>query len=213
MGAIVAFKSKKELLNSTAETVQSVQELVETHYEIAVKLAQQILRTWGVKLVKEEVESAAGLALCQAAKGYQPKHQAKFTTYLHYFIKGALSESISFNRSCSDLLQKNQAEGSKEMMPSAEIEIAKVLKEVETTARADNPDQMLHLKQVRKECSKAIERLSSLEKVVIFQVDVLGYKVANLAIKLGYSRGYLSEIRSKAERQLRNNLGHLRMVA
>jgi len=200
MGNVIAFESSAKKAYET---------LIEDHYLVAKKMAQQILRSWGVNLADEEIESATGIAICQAAKRFRPSHQAKFTTYLHYFIKGALSESISFQRSCSDILESHSLQST----ALSEIALEEDSNEIESLPCKSDIDHEVYVKEVRRECNAAIASLSNLEKVVIFEVNVLGDKVATLAFRLGYSRGYLSEVRSRAEQQLRVQLSHLRNAA
>lgn len=207
MAKIIKFERRTAKVANQSNLVDSKTKLVNENFAVAIKLSKQILKAWGARMHQSEIESAVGIALCEAVRKYRPVNGAKFTTYLHYFLKGALSESIGFQISCIDSLKLPD-----KIDYSASHESSEVIDMNNLRAETD-VDREVYIKEIRRGVNKAIAKLSLIEKIVIYRADLLGCKVANLANEMGYSRGYLSEVRSKAERTLRHKLDHFREVA
>ncbi|MDR2642923.1 MAG: sigma-70 family RNA polymerase sigma factor [Planctomycetaceae bacterium] len=62
------------------------QKLVETHWNLAMKIANKYIRVYGWRA--EEVESAALFGLCIAASKFDPSFGCKFTTFATYVVTG-----------------------------------------------------------------------------------------------------------------------------
>lgn len=75
--------------------VEARNNLIEAHIETAQKLAATIMKRWNSRLPKEEVQSLANVALCEAAARFDPDRGVKFVTYLFYFIKGQLGVAVT----------------------------------------------------------------------------------------------------------------------
>jgi DNA-directed RNA polymerase sigma subunit (sigma70/sigma32) len=77
------------------EAVEARNNLIESHVEVAQKLAMNLMKRWNSRLPKEEVKSLANVALCEAAARFDETRGVKFVTYLFYFVKGQLGVAIT----------------------------------------------------------------------------------------------------------------------
>lgn len=165
--------------------------LILSHREGAMKLGRKILRKWGVTLDEDEVRSLADIALCEAAKGFDTEKGAQFVTYLYFYVKGELAREIGRRTKRDIPVELNE--------PTSVKRLERELQKGEVQAlSASSPEADLVVKQVRSKCKEALEVLSELEREVMVRVHVYDFKVASVARTLGYSRGYLSDIRKGA---------------
>ena len=70
-------------------------ELVIQHRTLASKLAKQFFRERGFRWAEwDDVESAAMLGLCEAARGFDPSRAQSFTTYAYIRIRGEMFDML-----------------------------------------------------------------------------------------------------------------------
>ena len=65
---------------------------------------------------------------------------------------------------------------------------------------------VLYAGQIHEHCRQAVHALNNLEQEVVSRVYLYGTKLAVAARELGYSRGYINEVRGKAIGKLRSSL-------
>lgn len=184
-------------------------DLILLHRTSARKLARRLMKQWSAALESDEVDSLADLALCEAAKGFNPRRNTKFTTYLFYFIRGALIRAI---KESSEQAQAYDFGESMEALSSQEGEEMPSLDSTYDKSHSC-PERETYRQEIVGLCNQALAKLSKLEQRVVFEVNIAEVKVAALARKLGFSRGYLSEVKTAAHRKLRPELVHLKEAA
>ena len=64
-------------------------------------------------------------------------------------------------------------------------------------------DEQVIAKELKATCKKALDNLQPLERKVVLEVCIFEKKVAKVARSLGYSRGHVSETRTKAVNKMR----------
>ena len=143
-------------------SVEEQHALILEHRESARKVARTILRKWNVVMGADEIDSAADLALCEAAHGYRPKASATFMTYLFYFIKGCLSRAIHSNlsASCSTLLGESNSDHISCPDPDDDHRTPAVERRTSSSQEEENyaaPDKVLYLSELQGRCRQALE--------------------------------------------------------
>ena len=188
----------------------STHEIIISHRITARKLARHMLKRWNARLDQEEIDSVADLALCEAARGFDPKEGSAFSTYLFYFLKGSLIKAMQMNKgviinvsTCDgDMRKRTYGDGVQDQYIVDD-----------TKGSLDDPDSPnsspergFYLLEIRRKCNEALLALSNLEREVVVKVHIFDYKVATVARRLGYSRGHISNMRKVALKKLQNQL-------
>lgn len=190
------------------KTINSdMHELIVSEKPAALRVARKILREWQSELDFDDVEGAVNLALCEAAKGYDPKHGTKFSTYLFFYIQGMLADAVAFSAGGKGaaILNKDQ-----EAQPIAQEEADLVC---DLDSRTDTPETLCERKELIERVAGILTGLSQAAQQVVLEVDLLEWKLAVVARKIGYSRGYLSEIRRQAHLRLGADLNEFKIAA
>lgn len=194
--------------DKTAAFSPTKNELILQHREAAQKIARHIIRRWGARVEIDDVSSAADIALCEAASRYVPMARSTFTTYLFYFIKGAMVQLIKEEGASSKLLSEDfDAAAAEHTFEQA------AAGEQEPSEEFSGPERQVFLKELRIHCNQAWLRLSGLERDIIMHVHVMGNNVTTVAKKLGYSRGHISMLSSAAVRKMRSDLDSFKDAA
>jgi len=183
-------------------------QLIAASRDKAVSVAYKLLRGWGATLERDEVVSAVDLALCVAARRFQPELQVNFLTFAFYSIRGILIRTIKSRiehqetayglgryESDADGLLAGEASGDHPLMESsgaAELECS--------------PEHQFHLAELKSKCHEAFQQLGEFERKIVYWVDFKGHNVSATAKRLGYSRGHASMLRSLALRKMRAEL-------
>ena len=68
--------------------------LILAYREFAGRLARSFLRRWKAFMEPEELISVVDLALVESAQNFDPTRGTKFTTLLHYHLRGRLIRAI-----------------------------------------------------------------------------------------------------------------------
>ncbi len=186
-----------------SEAANPINQLILNNRVAAFRLAKHSLRRWRITIPIDEIQSAADLALCEAAQNFDPSRKTAFTTFLYYHLKGTLLSYLSSNKlpRIANIERASLAQGSSE---------SEALDGVIMTESGQSPEQETYLKEIRGECNEALSNLSALERLIVIRVNVLEDKVANVARQIGYSRGHVSSLNSNATRRVRAALEHLK---
>lgn len=160
------------------------------------RMAKSSLRRWGVRFEDDEIQSAADLAICEAAKRYDSKKGAAFSSFVYFYLKGILIGQI---RTIVQQRSNEIIDGS--LSAPLEIEPGAVLRN-EPASSEMGPDEACHRSFVRAKVSSALSKLSSSERSVLCMSDILEVPMTEVAISLGYSRGHLHEIRRRARKNI-----------
>lgn len=192
---------KKQLFS-----LKNYQELVLNERTIGRKLAHHILRAWGATMEESQVNSVVDLAVCEAAVKFDRKRKVKFSTYLFYYLKGALKREIAFeaavtpmpidDHSIFDGIEQARKKGDSRHYADPALYIND----------SSNPERDTHKTQCRQACLQALSKLGALEKQVMEATCILDLKVTAVARNLGYSRGYISDVKTQGKRKLRKML-------
>ena len=187
-------------------TIEEKNKLILENREQGQKIACSILRKWDCRLELEEVESLVDLSLCEAVKNYDPNKGASFITFLYYHLRGNLIRTINTRATRSPLplefTDENLESGfiGKERINQAEIA------EVMGSERATQPDALCEHRQLCKIAEEACDKLSELEKEIIFNIYLQEAQVTKLAKDLKYSRCHISRLKTSAIKKLRSEV-------
>ena len=183
---------KDDLFLSQNDRCRREQMILENR-KAAKHMAVSLLARWGAGLEEDEIDSIRDLALCEAAKNYRAEKGTQFLTYFHFFLRGFLIQEF----------RKRVSQSESDMDMEHSIQLNSAAQEFMDRGGFQMPDEALYQQEIRERCEEAIEELSPIEKRVLTKVELLGCKVARVARELGYSRGYVSEVRSRACEKLR----------
>jgi RNA polymerase sigma factor (sigma-70 family) len=157
----------------------SVQERIERHLEIAVKMAFSMLSKWRFQLPKQEVRSIASVALCEAAARFDDSKGVTFGTFLFSYVRGHLLKELtaSYNRKRRFVLENDF----ERVGPAAE-----------------NPEDMFVRSELVSLLSQLRQRLTPLENTVLDHCFVDEMSVVDVAREVGFSRGHISRLKKEA---------------
>jgi RNA polymerase sigma factor (sigma-70 family) len=166
----------------------------------ALRIARSLLRRWNLFFDISEAQSIADMALCEAARNFDFDRGTRFITYLFPFIKGSLIAEMKRSRGDRAYGIEHIKDSGFESHDSYREHTEVGLKnEYDSIAdQGASPEELSYHQEIKVICQKALDSLLPLERDTIVGVDIMGDKVAQFARKIGYSRPYLSSIRSKA---------------
>lgn len=176
----------------------SKMELVMNHRTSALRIARSLLRRWNTFLDLSEIQSISDMALCEAVRGFDETRGTRFVTYLFPFIKGALiAELKSCQRDSVSLSQvANGSSNAGEYGTDSNGGVG-AIPEI-AADESCSPEHQTYRQELRVLCNKALDSLQPLEREALIGVDIFDHKVAQLARRIGYSRPYLSSVRTRA---------------
>jgi RNA polymerase sigma factor (sigma-70 family) len=181
---------------TTAILSECKKELIMNNRTSALKIARSLLRRWGVYMDTTEVQSITDIALCEAARGFDLMRGTNFITYLFPYIKGALVTELKFSKRMLNTISATaNCEGNQQSSDDEHsmYEISEYAIDEQTT-----PEHLTYRGELRKLCREALNSLLPLEREALIAVDICEDKVAVFARKIGYSRPYISSVRTKA---------------
>ncbi len=169
-------------------------ELVIENRTAALRIARSLLRRWNLFLDLSEVQSLADIALCESVRSFDESRGTKFSTYLYPYIKGVLiAELKSVKR---DQLHHSSAMASTHGSDESQETESPIYDRV--ADESASPEHHTYRGELREICARALDALQPLERETLLGVHVMEHKVAQLARRIGYSRPYLSSIRTRA---------------
>jgi RNA polymerase sigma factor (sigma-70 family) len=184
------------------------EELVVNNRTTAQKLARSLLRRWACHMDMDEVTSIADLALCEAARRFDPTRNIQFITFLFHFVRGGLVAEIRRCRASSATIFESDLRSSAERSGTESDNrdhgaVLSAMSSETPTESVENPERAFYLGELRSLCKEAMNELNELERTALINIHVLDEKVARLARRVGYSRGHLSMVRTNAIRKIR----------
>lgn len=170
--------------------------LILDHQKFAENMAWKLLKQWQIRLNRDEVTSDACLALCAAARTFDPLRGVAFSTLLFHHVRGVLLKHVT-------KLVKHQR------VTQAAWSAAKDGNEDELQAvmphGADDaltPEHHQVNRENRSGFLAALSILSPLERRVIEKWIFEDKSLVDVAAELGYSRGHISRLKSLALEKL-----------
>ncbi len=172
-------------------------DLVMENRTAALRIARSLLRRWNLFLDISEVQSLADIALCEAVRGFDESRGTRFITYLFPYIKGVLiSELKSIQKDRMHRSADSHDHGASEDN-HLESEMVEMVADESTS-----PEHQTYRAELRVICDMALKTLQPIEREALIGVHVMDDKVAQLARRIGYSRPYLSSVRTRAIEKL-----------
>jgi len=194
---------KKEDTNKLL-SLEEQRQLVVTHFIDGKQMAAAMLKKWGAYLEEQELDSIVGLSLCEAASHFKPKLGVRFTSFLYYYLKGNLIRSIvEKKRSNGNNIQEHN-DCSSYVKHTSTVHAELCLGNL--AANSEVPYFSLFRQQIVTKLSSAISHLNQSEQKVIKGIYIDGTRATVLADQLQVSRSYVSEIKARALRKLREEL-------
>jgi len=203
--------SKKTQVLGDAE----VAALILEHRDNGRKLARSILRRWRVRMPAEEIDSTVDLALCEAARRYNPDKGAAFMTFLFYHLRGHLVRSVAkaaqatniflaFGPKTDDEEKKWQHVSSEPLWSFAPEHLLFGQRDAET------PENVVLRQEKIDQCREAVTKLDDLEKEIITRSFGSEQPLVDIARNLGYSRCHISRVKKSALNRLEGILAESR---
>lgn len=158
------------------------QALAVRHLPLARSLAKPFKRDWPNH--RDEFDSAAMLALCEAAEAFNPSLGVKFSTFLHHRVWGALRD---VQRAMIPLGYRGN--------PDAAPVVASMGRDQDHADRSEDPCEATDQADSVEAILGPLPRRSA---TIVRLVDVEGMDQAEAAIVVGLSRSRLSFLRREA---------------
>jgi len=205
-----------EKVEETSETKflsdEEIVELVLDHRENGRKLARSLLRRWRARMNPEEVDSIVDLALCEAAKRFDPSNGASFMTFYFYHLRGCLVRSVSkavHNNNVLLAFEQNAESDISDWAGVGEDDFQSHLPECAAFGlhEIEGPEKLLMKKEAIERCRVACKDLDELEREVIIRSFGHDETLVDIAESLGYSRCHISRVKKRALEQLAVLLG------
>lgn len=195
-------------------TPEQIEALILDHRANARKLSRSILRRWHARLDLQELDSLVDLALCEAARRYNPNKGASFMTFLFYHLRGCLVRAVD-------------AAANVNTIPASDFEIAELSSDYSNDSYKNGafkagsaneisdalcnheymlPDEQLYKKEMTGLSNVACEHLDDLEREVVYRIYALEQPLVDIARNLGYSRCHISRVKRKALEVLHKQL-------
>lgn len=184
--------------------------LILDHRENGRKLARSILRKWRVHMPGEEVDSIVDLALCESAQRFSPKKGASFMTFFFYHLRGHLVRAVARATQSSALINgpKTDEWCDDEHSEFASSYGAYLDNEMHNQRENETPEQLILRREKIMVCRDAIDKLDTLEKVVLDKSYADDEALVDIAKSLGYSRCHISRVKKGALVRLKSVLQH-----
>lgn len=200
--------NKSESVKKIADANLTIDELVLNHRENARKLARSILRKWRVRMNAEEIDSIVDLTLCEAAQRYCPDKGASFMTFLFYHLRGQLVRAVTTAAQANSIfLACAQSAGIDtsdwyRMEDGPSWDFVPDYLEPEHLEN-ETPEQSILKKELIGRCSKACDKLDTLEREIILRSFHKEEALVDIAKDLGYSRCHISRVKKSAIERLK----------
>jgi RNA polymerase sigma factor (sigma-70 family) len=198
-----------------APKIPSTESLILEHREIAWRLARRMINRWGSRIEADELRSLTDIALCEAAARYRHDAGAAFMTFFFYHLKGCLVKSIAL-RTHQQLLLVDDIEtlidghstiAPKRTRSSFEETGHRRGAPLVATHSLDNTfEDAIIMRDLVNKCVLATSKLRGLDREVIKRVYVQGEDLNSLPDSLGFSRGHIFRVRSRAITKLKRML-------
>lgn len=180
----------------TAGCRESRRRLIESYQPLVLKIAFRLATDEG--LCAELIQEGT-LGLIEAAEGFSPGREARFSTYAQYRIKGRML----------DFLRRNQRSAAEALeLASWEEEVGEVLGFLRDE-RVDVEEEVAR-RAVGAILHEALERLTEKERQIINGLYLQDRTPQEVAAVLGISSSYLYKTQKKALRRLRGFLSRRR---
>ena len=167
------------------------EQLILAHQEFAENIAWKILKRWQVRLERDDIRSAAALALCAAAQTFDSSRGIAFSTLLFHHVRGVLLKHIARSAKQQQVREAAQRVFNDPEVSDAETEVVK-------PNHFPAPDAALLADEKRLQCQRALQELVPLERQVMEEWMYEGKSIVEIAKTLGYSRGHVSRIKTFA---------------
>ncbi|HMO02857.1 MAG TPA: sigma-70 family RNA polymerase sigma factor [Oligoflexia bacterium] len=204
------FKNKIEEKTIILKDNLPYQKLILKYREKGYKLGASMLRKWNARLDRFELESVVHIALCEAAKRFNPAYGSSFVTFLYYHLKGHLIRAIE-EAVKSQFINITELEDGANMSDdpnyyrrprsSSEESLSALINE-----EIKNPEERLEQKELYQLAVKHGESLGPIEHGVIKRIYLCGEQLNKVAQELGYSRCHLSRVKREVLTSLREFL-------
>jgi RNA polymerase sigma factor (sigma-70 family) len=192
----------EKIKNNVFLSQSEIQALVLEHVEHGKRLAWSFLSGWRIFLPRDEVESAVGAALCEAANRFDPSRKVDFKTFLFYHLRGMLLKEVSKTIEQQKLVQLSSfsADGSESSYEKTPVGIM---------VDYQNPESVMEQRELSARCWEACSQLDELEREVLVRCFVNDQSLIDIAEELNYCRCHISRVKSRALGKLSSVLGEM----
>ena len=175
------------------------QQLVVNAYETGFRRMIALLKRWGAWIPHDEVRSLVGLGLSEAAVHFDKSFGVPFDVYAFHYIRGEVIKCIKERQQKSTL--EEGFDDISESIEDADRQLPIFNRE------AFCPEQRYQRERNLREVVKVVKKLDPISADLLIRVDLFGEKLAHVARDLSYSRGHASELRRRARKTVRAELG------
>lgn len=185
---------------------EQVDAIIVDNRELGRRLAWSLLSSWRMKLSSDDVTSAVGTALCEAANRFDPDKGVAFKTFFFYHLRGTLLKEVSRiiqeQKVCRYVPGTLLAAGTsgEQVLPAAWLS---------ALSDTEDPEKITQRKQLIEMCKKACSYLDPLEQEVVIRSVAYEEALIDIADNLGYCRCHISRVKSRAMAKLSKVVGEL----
>lgn len=196
----------------TSPRTPTTADLILEHREIAWRLALRMINRWGSHIETDELRSLTDSALCEAASRFRPDAGATFMTFYFYHLKGSLVKAIASRThrqfvlvdDIESLMDSGAMNLPKRHRPSGEDSSHKRgVHPIATCVMSESLEDTLIMRDLVNKCVLATSKLRGLDREVIQRVYINGEDLNSLPATLGFSRGHIFRVRSRALSKLK----------
>ena len=185
---------------------EQINQLIIDHCDLGRRLAWSMLASWRVRIGQEEVVSAVGLALCDAANRFDPDRGVSFKTFLFYHLRGILLKEIARIIEDQKICQYFNQPGGDGVSAPEEVPLQQWSAPL---IEFNDPERLIQRREIASRCWDACNQLDELEREVIVRSFIYDEPLIEIADSLGYCRCHISRVKSKALATLNRQLAHL----
>lgn len=180
-------------------TRSEIEALIVDHLEHGRRLAWSFLTNWRIRMAQDDVMSAVGAALCDAAHRFDPDKGVSFKTFFFYHLRGTLLKEISRMIEEQRLLHNIATTDAVNAICIDRLAYANM-----TAPLIDynNPERMIVRRERAIMCWRACSLLDPLEREVVVRHYVHDEALIDVAKELGYCRCHISRVKSRALKKL-----------
>jgi RNA polymerase sigma factor for flagellar operon FliA len=165
----------------------SLNALIEAHVPLVRAIAAQVQRRTGHRIPVTDLIGHGSEALVDAARRYEVRHGAQFSTFAHWRVRGAMLD---------------EARRTLRAAPGATLESVANL-----ATNTDDAEQQIGRAQVARRLPAAIARLAPRERAFIRAHYVDGKSILEVGAELGLSKSWASRVHARAIARLAELLG------
>ncbi len=179
--------------------------------QTALRMSFSLLRRWQCQMPPQEIEGITDLALCEAAKRYDPAKGSSFNTFVYYYIKAglikAVKHAVTAKKAVHALTRSAHLAGNTSVKINEDIEEeVDVDPDVFAYRQSQSPETMMLENERKQIVREALENLGDRHQRVLNLVYFQQAHPQKIAKELGVTKSALRNELERARNALYNEL-------